>query len=583
MVARQSRTKPKEASSVSPRLRSRGRVWGLALLAATAVAYFPAYRAGYIWDDDAHVTNNETLRSLGGLGRIWTEIGAVPQYYPLVHTTFWVEYHLWGLNPVGYHVVNVLLHGLGAVLLWRLLLYLRIPGAWLAAAVFALHPVHVESVAWITERKNVLSGFLYLAAAGAYLRFALEPGESAPRGVHIRWYIAALLLFLGALLSKTVTGSLPAALLLVLWWRRGRIRAREVYPLLPFFVSALVLGLLTAAMERHHVGAVGEDWNLSAVDRCLVAGRALWFYAGKLVCPWPLIFLYPRWVIDSHQWWHYLFPGAALAVVAGLWFARHRIGRGPLVAVLFFGGTLVPALGFFNVYPMRFSFVADHFQYLASIGLIVLVVAAALEFMSRVGPKGRSSAVAAAAGVLLVLGVLTSLQTRMYRDIETLWSETIARNPGAWLAHNNLAPLLVLQGKLDEAIACSTEALRLRPDYIEACNNRGIAYGRKGEHDLAIKDYTRAIELKPDYADAYYNRGNAYSAKGNHESAVQDFNKAIEHAPGFVQAINNRALSCYRLKQYDQAWADVRRLRQLGHEPHPALLDKLTEATGRTE
>jgi tetratricopeptide (TPR) repeat protein len=319
------------------------------------------------------------------------------------------------------------------------------------------------------------------------------------------------------------------------------------------------------------------------VDRCLVAGRILWFYGGKLVWPWPLMFFYPRWVIDSHQGWQYLFPLAAMGVAVALWFTRHRIGRGPLVAVLFFGGTLVPALGFFNVYPMRFSFVADHFQYLASIGLIVLVVAGVSEAFSRLGSGARPVAVVAAGCLLLSLGALTGMQTRMYGGLETLWRETIARNPGAWLAHNNLAPLLVLQGKLDEAIACSTEALRLRNDYVEAYNNRGIAHDRKGDQDLAIRDYAKAIELKPDYADAYYNRGNAHSAKGNHVQAEQDFTRAIELKSDFVQAYNNRALSNFRLKRYDQAWADVRRLRALGYQPHPSLIEKLVEMTGRSE
>jgi hypothetical protein len=255
------------------------------------VAYLPATRGDFIWDDDAYVQNNETLRSGDGLRRIWLEIGATDQYYPLVHTTFWLEYRVWQLSPAGYRGVNILLHVVSVVLLWRLLRRLSVPGAWVAAALFGLHPVHVESVAWITERKNVLSGVFYLAAAFLYLRSALptgdRPGDRPPRrgvagegaggGVPRPVYVASLLLFACALLSKTVTASLPAALLLVLWWKRGRIGWGDARSLLPFFALGVALGSITIWMERHEVGAVGPEWDLSPVERLLIAGRALWF------------------------------------------------------------------------------------------------------------------------------------------------------------------------------------------------------------------------------------------------------------------------------------------------------------------
>jgi hypothetical protein len=238
-----------------------------------------------------------------------------------------------------------------------------VPGAWLAAAVFALHPVHVQSVAWITQRKNVLSGVFYLAAMAAYLRFAFPATEQAGRGRRGIWYAAAIVLFLAALLSKTVTCTLPAVLVLVLWWRRGTLRRADVLALLPLFVLGMVLGLLTSWVETRYAGAVGPDWSLTLVERCLVAGRALWFYAGKLVWPSPLAFIYPRWEIDAGQWWQYVYPLAAVGVLAALWLLRGRLGRGPLVAVLCFAGPLFHALGVFNVYYIRYSNVADHWQY----------------------------------------------------------------------------------------------------------------------------------------------------------------------------------------------------------------------------
>src|SRR5688572_14862801 len=360
------------------------------LLAMTLIAYLPAFRAGFIWDDPDYVVNNATLRSLDGLRQIWFVPRATPQYYPLVHTSFWIEYQLWRLNPAGYHAVNVLLHALAAVLLWRVLKLLDVPGAWLAAAIFAVHPMHVESVAWVTERKNVLSGVFYLAAALAYFRssFGLwgsgigEDKDTAVDSSNTRHpkpdtrYSLSLGLFVCALLSKTVTASLPATILLVIWWKRGRITRRDVVPLIPFFVIGVALALNTARLEREHVGASGAEFDFSALDRILIAGRAAWFYAWKLIAPVNLSFIYPRWTIDDRAAWQYAFPLAAVALVAALFVLRHRIGRGPLVAILFFGGTLVPALGFFNVYPMRYTFVADHFAYHASIGIIVLIAAA---------------------------------------------------------------------------------------------------------------------------------------------------------------------------------------------------------------
>jgi protein O-mannosyl-transferase len=301
------------------------------LVAITLVAYIPVYNAGFIWDDDDYVIHNMLLRrGLQGLQWMWTKPGATPQYYPLTHTTFWIEWQLWQADPRGYHVVNVLLHAASSVLLWRVLSRLGLRAAWLAAAVFAVHPVHVESVAWITERKNTLSGMLYLAAMLCYVTGALRRDAAHMlRPPRWGWYLAALVLFAGAVLSKTVAGSLPAALLLILWWRSGQLPWRHVLPLLPMLIFAAVMGRFTAHMEATVVGAVGPDWDFTFIERCLIAGRAAWFYAYKLLLPVNLIFIYPRWNIDQSGAWQYLFPLMAALVVVGLFFLRHRLGRGP--------------------------------------------------------------------------------------------------------------------------------------------------------------------------------------------------------------------------------------------------------------
>jgi protein O-mannosyl-transferase len=359
-------TKSKATRKETDPFAGRKEWWlGLLLLAVILLAYQPVWHAGFVWDDDNYVTKNRTLHDLSGLRQIWFDTKATPQYYPLVYTTFWVEYHVWKLNPLGYHIVNELLHALGAILLWRVLKRLELPGAWLAAAIFALHPVNVESVAWITERKNVLSGVFFFAAAWAYLRFAGETGSQKRRR---GWWLAGLLLFVCALLSKTAACSLPVVLLLARWWKQKRLEWGDVLPLVPFFVVGLGLGLQTAWLEKHHVGAGGAEWSASFAERWLIAGRALWFYAGKLFWPVNLTFVYPRWQLDVGIWWQWLFPAGALATVATLWFGRKKFGGGPLAAILIFASTLFPILGFLNVYYMRYSFVADHFQYFAEIG-----------------------------------------------------------------------------------------------------------------------------------------------------------------------------------------------------------------------
>jgi len=465
------------------------------------------------------------VRDLEGLRRIWLEPTSFPQYYPLVFTTFWLEYHLWGLDPFGFHVTNVLLHASSAVLLWLLLRRLGVPGAWLAAAIFALHPVEAESVAWVTERKNVLSGLFYLAAFHAYWSFADGEAPAHPASRRNRWamYAASVLLFACALLAKTVTGSLPAALLLASCWKRGRVRAREVLALVPLVLVGVASGLNTAWMEKHVVGAQGTEWTLTFVERCCIAGRALWFYAAKIVWPYPLTFVYPRWHVDPSVWWQVLLPVAAVAVVVALWCLRRRIGRGPLAATLFFAGTLFPALGFFDFYPMRYSFVADHFQYLASIGLVTLLAALA----TRVAGRQREVGSVAAAVLLVTLGAFTWRQGAIYANLETLWRDTVAKNPDAALAHNNLGLILDGRDRVDEAVAHYREALRVKPDFVEAQSNMGLALIRLGRLDEAIVHLREAVRTDPGFADAHSHLGKALEAQGKIPEAMAEYAAAM--------------------------------------------------------
>lgn len=505
---------------------------GLVFLALTTLAYWPALQGGLIWDDDAHLTKVE-LRSLGGLARIWFEPGATQQYYPLVHSVFWLEGKVWGSAVAPYHLVNVLLHALGATLLVAILRRLKIPGALLAGAIFALHPVQVESVAWISELKNTLSGCFYLSALLFYLRFDQRRAR--------RSYWLALGLFLLGLMSKSVIATLPAALLVLFWWQRGRLSwKQDVRPLLPFFGAGIGAGLFTAWMEHAYIGAQGEAFDLSLGARLLVAGRVFWFYLFKLFWPAKLTFIYPRWEISGAIWWQYLFPLAALGLVAVCWLVRKRT-RAPLAALLLFGGTLFPVLGFVNVYPFIYSFVADHFQYLGSIAIITLCAAGLTLLLERSKVPPSPVGYAVILSLVSPLALLTWRQARMYRDPKTLYETTLERNPDCWMAHNNLSVILLAKGEIEAAMAHSEKALAIRPDDYQPHLSLGDALMRKRQYEEAIGHYEKALALKPDYVEAHTNLGSAFLAQRRFADAIAEYEKTIALRPASLYANNNLA------------------------------------------
>ena len=498
-------------------------LWLLLLLAAFC-AYAPALRGGLLWDDDAHVTK-PALQSLAGLGRIWFELGATQQYYPILHSAFWLEHRWWGDATLGYHVVNVLLHVAAALLLVRILQRLSIPGAWLAAFVFTLHPVQVESVAWITELKNVLSTVFYLSAALSYLRF-----DETRRTRH---YWGALAFFACALLTKSVTATLPAALLVVFWWKRGRLDLRrDIAPLLPWLVFGATTGLFTAWVERKYIGAEGADYALNLLQRTLLAGRVVWFYAGKLLWPADQSFIYPRWDIDPTAVWSYVFPLAAAGLIFAAWRLRQRM-RGPLAGLLFFGGTLVPVLGFFNVYPFRYSYVADHFQYLACLGLIVLGAAAVAQATARLGTATR---VVGAAALVLMLCAATAKLAANYRDNRHLFESVLALNPRCWMAHGNLGDELAQTGEADAAAAQFTEALRLNPDYYGASNNLGHLLLQQRRVADALPYFENALRMHPKFLEARVNLSHALLLSGRLNEAANHAMIALINSPASAAA-----------------------------------------------
>jgi tetratricopeptide (TPR) repeat protein len=496
----------------------------LLLLVSCLAAYYPALTGELLWDDEGHVTRPD-LQSWSGLFRIWFEVGATQQYYPLLHSAFWIEHAIWGDATLGYHLVNVLWHATAACLLAVLLRRLALRGALLAAFVFALHPVCVESVAWISEQKNTLSTVFYLAAALAWLRFEEDRKPSR--------YAIATLWFVAALLTKSVTATLPAALLVVAWWRRGRLSWRnDVAPLLLWFVLGVAAGLGTVWFESEQIGAKGDDFALSVLERGLLAGRVIWFYLGKLVWPAELTFFYPRWTIDAAEAWQWVYPVTALAVLAAF-FIWSRRNRAPLVAALLFGGTLVPVLGFVNVYPFVFSYVADHFQYLASLGMIAFLTAAATQAGSRL-PGPRWGAPTLAAMVLLGLGTLTWRQSGMYRDPTTLYETTLARNPDSWVARLNLGTTLADSGRVHESLPHLRRALELKPNSPEVLNSLGDALNRLNRPQDALPLLQRAVQLQPGFAAAYNTLGASLLASGRGEEGIAAFKRSLELQPDHV-------------------------------------------------
>jgi tetratricopeptide (TPR) repeat protein len=520
-------SKSVRSSSETPATVLRSAALFALLLTSTLTAYLPGLHGALVWDDNMHVTRPE-LQSLHGLWRIWLDLPATQQYYPLLHSVFWLEHRVWGDAVLGYHLTNVALHAASACLLVAILRRLAVPGAWLAGFVFALHPVCVEAVAWISEQKSTLSGFFYLASAFTYLSF--------DRTRRTPLYFLAFGLFVLALLSKTVTATLPAALLVVFWWQRGRLEGRrDVLPLVPWLAVGAAAGIFTAWVESAPklIGAQGSKYALTLMQRFLLAGRVPWFYAWKAVWPFHLSFIYPRWRIDSADAFQYIYPALLLAVASALiWLARKN--RGPLAGFLFFVGTLFPVLGFLNVYPFRYSYVADHFQYLALLGIIV-PLASGLAILSR--RVSTRAALGSGAVLVMTLGAATRLQCANYTDYETLFRSSLARNPDSSFLHSNLGVILMSSGREAAAAAEFQAAVRLTPDDPEYRVNHGLALAQTRDGLAgAVAEYQTALRIAPHLATAHLNLGLAYaSMPGRMQDAVEEYRKAIAESRAATQ------------------------------------------------
>jgi tetratricopeptide (TPR) repeat protein len=539
-------------------------------------------RAGFIWDDESHLTRNPCVVGPLGLKEIWTTTQAV--YYPLVLTTFCSLHKLFGLNPLPYHLLNIFLHAASAILLWRVLQVLRVRGAWLGAALWALHPVMVQSVAWVTELKNTQSCVFYLVSILFFLKWEDQGGAvSRPplrrigdRGSLV--FALSLLFFILATVSKPSVVMLPFVLALCVWWIRGKIRWRDTLALAPFALISVIASAWTIWEQKFHVRAVGPDWAQTFPERLIIAGKAIWFYLGKLVWPHPLIFIYPRWDVDSSKVVAYLPLMAAMAAVIALWFIRAQFARASFFAAAYYVISLFPVLGFFSVYFFRYSFVSDHFQYLASIGPLALIGAGIATFLGRfcetpagfvshrnvaslsgntiASARWRLLPSAALCGILLVsVGFLTWRQTAEYHNLFTLYTATLRKNPECWMAHYNLGIVLSAQGEADQAIEHYKQAVALRPDYGEAHYNLGRLLVERGQVDEAIAHYERAAAINPADAEAQNNLGVTLFAIGRADDAIAHYRKALEIRPDYSEASCNLANALIAKGDFDAAIA----------------------------
>ncbi len=501
-------------------------------------------QAGYVrFDDTDYIAENPLLRTPRGLQEIWASPQAYPPgvpYYPVTFAFHWVEFHIWGTSASGYHFTSVGLHAVNAVLVWLILRCLHVPGALFGALLFAVHPVQVQSVAWLAERKNVLSALFYFLTGLAWLRFART--DSWPL------YAVALAMFLLGLLSKTVICTLPVALLLWIWWRRPSPGKKYVLLVVPLLCLAILLAALVVWRENTLLEGKSFASGLSPIERLLIAGRALWFYAGKLLLPVNLVPIYPHWRIDTHALAPYAFLLAAAVAVAGTWLLRRRLGRSPLVGVLFFAVGLAPTSGVVDFGYLAKSFVGDHYQYIPSLAVLAGLAALGAKLGARMGRLGRYGAPSVAAALAVGLGALTWRQCGIYRDAETFWGYVVAHNPSP-TALSALGDVYLLKKDLTRAEDLLRQAVA-RHDSTRTRFRLGCVLIERRQFAAAAEQFERALWLNRTQdrirgmnARSLLNLGFCYRSTGEYAQAADAYRQAAELDPSLTVAKQGQAIA----------------------------------------
>jgi protein O-mannosyl-transferase len=469
----------------------------LLIVLAGFLLYAPALAGDWLWDDSRLIPENASLRSLSGLGDIWLS----QSDWALTSTALWIQWHLWGPLPFGYHAVNLLLHLANGFLVWHLLSRLGLRWAWLGGLLFVLHPLAVESVAWISEFKNTLSLLFFLLSLLAWID--QDEGKGG--------YLRSLLYYLAALLGKTSVIMLPAILLLYGWWKHGRITRRDLRKTIPFFVLALLLGLVTLHFQANPTPESADVQARGLLTRLDGAGVDIFFYLGKFLWPSPLLPIYPRWTLDPPSWPQLLTLPLLVLVFFGLWTQRRGWGRHALLGFGFFVLNLLPVLGLIDMTYLNFSWVADHFVYLPMIGLIGLTVAGLEAVASKIAPLPRFVLMATVAVAALLLAGKAHRYAGLFTQGEKLWAYTLDLNPTSWAAHNNFGYVLLQSGRVGVAEKQFEIALRLNPLSADAHNNRGVVCLQTGRYADAVDEFETALRLDPYLVEA---RDNLEIARG---------------------------------------------------------------------
>ena len=524
--------------------RWRTGVGGLALVILVLAAYRPLLPGSFLMDDHRLVqSDNPIVNGTAGPLSIWFRAD-----FALSTFVFWLEWLAWGQNPAGYHAVNMALHALSAVLVWRLLARLKIPGAWLAAAIFAVHPVGVATVGRIAELKNTLSLPFFLLSLWFYLRY--EEDSPRPSGGAL-WLGCSLASFALALLAKTSTVMLPLLLLACAAWQRGRVTRQDALRASPFFVLALGFGCMSVWFQKHQALAGAALAPQSFWERLAIAGRVFWFYLGKALWPMHLNIVYPPWKVNASSLAAYVPLLCCGAAVLVCWRYRRSWGRHVLFGLGCFGLTLFPALGFFDAQFLTRWQVSDHLQYLPLIALVALVAAVLVSL------PGAAFFRCVGAVVVLGLSVLTFERARIFSTEETLFRDTLARNPSAWGVQNDLGTLLAARGDQAKAVELFKASLNTNPDYPDAHVNLGRILLDQGHADDAQKQFIAALKTQPHHAEAHRALGTLLAQQGKWSEAARHLRVALLFQPDFRTRLDCAAL-LHQTGEYAEAAAQFR-------------------------
>ena len=523
--------------------------------------YSPAYHGDWLWDDDQLLTANPVVQSgsLQGLGKLWFNPDGA-DFFPLSYTALWAQWPFFKNTPTGYHVTTIVLHVIGSLLLWALLHRMRVPGAWLSGLIFAIHPVAVESVAWVSETKNTLSMPLFLLSCLCWV--VQDEEREGPRRTW--FYVLSMAFFLLAMLAKTSMVGLPVLLLLHAWWKRGTVTLQDVIRAAPFFLISIVLGIIT--IQYQHGRAIGAEKILvgGVASRIATAGMAILFYLAEIVWPVNLLPIYPRWEVDPPKAWQFLAWPVIAAAAAWIWANRGTAdrpgwGRNVLFGLGFFLLMVLPVLGFVTISYMRITWVADHFNYLPMIGVIALIGAAATRWYERSTASAQPLIIAGGAVALAACALLSFRYANAWASEDALWTHTLKTNHDAWQAHNRLGAKKFSRGDIEGGYYHFTQSTRLRPDLGETHNNLGSALSAKGRLDEAIKEFAEACRLTPQVPAMRVNLANALFQAGRFAEASDAFQFLIEKEPNNAALLNNYAVTLYRQGNKDEAIRQFRK------------------------